>query len=272
MAFNDITKLIKDVQAVIAGDEGVQGQEREKIEQSLAEIVAEFRAEKKKKDTRKTVVVIGVVVIAVLTALLIGRFWQDNAAYERAKEALTQNSSKITIVDDNEDNEKFELSITTVKETLAPASELTTTKYYYTDTDTYENTGKIKLPFNTEKLIFTYDGCVNIGIAFDEVAFDIDNRNKIIYVSLPELKCLSHELDHDSMEVYEEKHAVFRKMDMKDYTDLLATAKAKTEEKVMSNEYFMEDALENTKNVIASFLTSAVATHDYSVRFTDETT
>ncbi len=58
----------------------------------------------------------------------------------------------VTTVDDTIIGENYILTIDNVQEVLKPASDLISTKYYYTDADTYENYKELfgkKVPFTT---------------------------------------------------------------------------------------------------------------------------
>ena len=166
--------------------------------------------------------------------------------------------------------EKYEVTISNIEEALKPASDLITTKYFYTDADTYENYKELfgkKVHFTTDKVVFTYEGVVGVGIDMSKVKYEIDNKHKIILIKLPEQEIKQNEIDHESFVFYDMSDSILNSTKMDDYTTLMAKLKQKKEEQVLQNEYYMEDALENTQNVLSSFLKAANMTKDYEVIF-----
>ena len=161
----------------------------------------------------------------------------------------------------SEDN--YTLTISNVKKVLKPASDLITIKYCYTDADTYENTKELfgkKIPFTTDKVVFTYDGTVSVGVNLAEADYEIDNENKIIDI-------IANEIDTSSFEFPFISDSIFNSTDMSDYVKLVDQLKKAKGEKVLNDKEFMDSAKENTQTVLKSFLTSADTTKEYKVNF-----
>lgn len=176
----------------------------------------------------------------------------------------------ITKVEEVIAEENYTLSIGTVEEVLSPASDLITAKYYYTDADTYENYKELfgkKVPFTTDKVVFTYDGVISIGIELADVEYQIDNENQKITIKLPELTVKANEINEDSFEFPYISDSIFNATEMVDYVDLIGTLEKEKEKDLLVNTEFMEGALENTKTVLESFLTANDATKNYEVVF-----
>lgn len=162
------------------------------------------------------------------------------------------------------------LSLSTVEEIVKPASDLITMKYCYTDADVNENYKSFfgnRVPFTTDKVVFTYDGTISVGIDLSKVEYEIDNNQKAINITMPELKILANEIDASSFKYPYKSDSIFNSTDMSDYTALIDTLKQKKAEDVNNNTEFMKSAEENAKNVLKSFLTRADATKDYTVNF-----
>lgn len=176
----------------------------------------------------------------------------------------------ITRVDGQIVKNNYMLTISTVEKIIKPASDLITTKYNYKDADIYENYKQLfgkKVPFTTDKIVFTYKGTISVGIDLSGVKYVIDNENKKISITLPKLGIKSNEIDDSSFEYPFESNSIFNTTGMSDYTELLAKLKEKKEEEVISNTKFMDMAKQNTENVLKKFLTAANATKDYTVIF-----
>ncbi|MDO5520658.1 MAG: DUF4230 domain-containing protein [bacterium] len=178
--------------------------------------------------------------------------------------------SIITNADSVVSNGDMLLSISTVEEILKPASDLISMRYCYTDADVNENFKSFfgnRVPFTTDKVVFTYDGIVSVGVDLSSVEYEINHENKAITILLPEVKIIANEIDASSFEYPYKSDSIFNSTDMSDYTDLIDVLKQKKAEEVKNNTEFMKSAEENTKTVLKSFLTEAEATKEYTVTF-----
>lgn len=176
----------------------------------------------------------------------------------------------ITRVDGKIVKNNYMLTISTVEKIIKPASDLITSKYNYKDADTYENYKQLfskKIPFTTDKTVFTYKGTISVGIDLSEVKYVIDNENKKIRITLPKLGIKSNEIDDSSFKYPFESDSIFNATGMSDFTELLAKLKENKEEEVKSDTKFMDTAKQNTENVLKEFLTAADSTKDYTVIF-----
>lgn len=167
--------------------------------------------------------------------------------------------------------EEQTVSMDEVQQILKPASELITAKYYYTEASTYENYQKLfkkyKLPFTTDKTVFTYDGVISVGIELSEIEIDIDNESKTISIVLPPIEEKHNEIFHDSFDVPYEQDSPFTKTDMKNLTDLIdALKKAKVKE-VMNDKDFIAYAKNSTVDVLEAFLKASSLTSEYELSF-----
>ncbi len=180
-----------------------------------------------------------------------------------------KDDSKETVADEVVE-EEFLLTITHLEEVLEPACDLITTKYYYTDADTYENHREVfgvKLPFATDKVVFTYSGVISIGVDLSEVVYQIDNKGKSIVVDLPEVGIISNEIDADSFEYPYVHDSIFNATQMSDYTALIGTLKEQKALEVSENAALQKEAIESAKQVLKQFLTVSDMTKEYTVTF-----
>lgn len=174
------------------------------------------------------------------------------------------------IVDESIGTERVTVTVENLREAVLPASELSSTKYYYTDADVYENYKEafgVKIPFTTDEVVFTYDGVISVGIDLEKVQYEIDNENKHIRVILPELRIISNEIDASSFEYPYVFDSIFNDTNMGDYTYLIDRLKEKKAEEIMANDEFMSQARQNTETVIAEFLTASEYCRDFTVEF-----
>lgn len=162
------------------------------------------------------------------------------------------------------------LTISHIEEIISPASDLITTKYTYTDADTYENYKQffdIKLPFTTNKIVFTYSGRIAIGIDLSKVSTYLDNESKTITLVVPEIDIKYNEIDAESFEYYNVSTSIFNELKMEDVTDLIATLCEEKRLKVLNDKAAMEEARANTEMVLKSLLNKSELTKDYKIIF-----
>lgn len=165
-----------------------------------------------------------------------------------------------------------EVSLTSdmVSEVIAPASQLLTTKYYYTNAETYRGSkqiGDATLPGTENVVIYTYSGTVSLGIDLSQTTYQVDNSTKTIRVTLPDVQIIANEIDQSSFEPEYESYSVLNPITLQDAYKSEDELKQEAADKVLANEELMQTALKNAQNVIRDFLTSADATKDYTVTF-----
>lgn len=164
----------------------------------------------------------------------------------------------------------FVLTVNHIEEILSLASDLITTKYVYTDADTYEDYKQffnVRLPFTTNKVVFTYSGELGIGIDLSKLSVYLDNENKAITISLPKIDVKYNEIDAESFEYYNVSTTIFNQLKMEDVSDLIATLIEKKEEQVLNDKKVMEEAYSNTEVVLRNLLSNSNFTRDYKVIF-----
>ena len=162
------------------------------------------------------------------------------------------------------------LTTITLEEILKPASELVSMKYSYTDADIYEQSKSafgVKVPFTTDKVVFTYSEVISAGIDISEVKYDIDDASKRITITLPEPQILSHQMDEKSFKFFDVQNSIFTETSLENYSELMSELKATKENQLLEDATFFDSVTENTQNVLKDFLTVSDKTKDYTVIF-----
>src|SRR5699024_9788730 len=117
---------------------------------------------------------------------------------------------------------KEEVTSDIVKEQLVSVKELTTLKYRYTNVGSFENNSEnyeIKNHITNKKFIIYYDGEISAGIDLDRAKVDINDEKKSIDITLPQAKILSHQIDEDSLTIFDEKESIFNQLKIKDFSE-----------------------------------------------------
>ncbi|MBE5939683.1 MAG: DUF4230 domain-containing protein [Lachnospiraceae bacterium] len=168
------------------------------------------------------------------------------------------------------EEKEYTLTVTTVKQIVKPASDLVTTKYYYSDVDVYENYKElfgIKIPLTTDKVVFTYEGVINVGIDLADIEYIIDNKNKTITIKMPKIKVISNDIDEESLKIPFESNSIFNSTNLEDYSELFGALEKEREEALLANTEFINSALNNAKTILEQLLTVADETNEYKVIF-----
>ena len=129
-----------------------------------------------------------------------------------------------------------EITAVVVSNRLEQVSELATARYYYTNMGVFEDSNDfygIKIPFTTKRFIVSYDGTILAGV--DLAAADVVITDTALTVRLPEAAVLAHEIDEDSLEIYDETKNIFNPITLSDYNGFQADQKAAMEAKAVEN-------------------------------------
>jgi hypothetical protein len=172
--------------------------------------------------------------------------------------------------------EKTEITETLLYQQLEQENELSTVKYFYTDMGKYENSiqvGDTNVPFTKKSFIISYDGTIKAGIDMDEV--NITLNEKEIIISIPEAQILSHEVDEDSIQVYDEKNSIFNGLSTEDVSNFRKERKEAMEQRAVEAG-ILEEAGENAKKSLQAlyriFLENDAYEEGYTIVFTDNKT
>ena len=128
------------------------------------------------------------------------------------------------------------LSSITVETQLQQISQLATVRYSYTNMGQFENSNEfygIKLPFTTKRFIVAYDGVILAGV--DLTGAQVTVTDQKVTVSLPAPQILSHEVDPDSLEVFDETTSIFNPLTIEDYNGFQADQRGVMEEKAIQS-------------------------------------
>ena len=155
-------------------------------------------------------------------------------------------------------SENTQIDAVVLQNQLTEIRELATVTYAYTNMAQFESSSDfygVKVPFTTKSFILTYDGTLKAGVDLDGAAVDISGTT--VTVTLPEARILSHEIDEDSVEVFDEKTSIFNPFTVEDFTSFQADQKAAMEERALSRGLLEEarsKAVSSVKQLLAAAL------------------
>lgn len=129
-----------------------------------------------------------------------------------------------------------EITSTTIKNQLTEINELALYSYDYSKVGKFSNKLSFngwKIPLTQKSFIITYDGTIKAGIELNKAKINIDADQ--LNISLPAAKILSHEIDENSIEVYDESSNIFNQISINDYKSFATKEKKKNEKEAISN-------------------------------------
>ena len=131
-------------------------------------------------------------------------------------------------------DETPQLSSVTVEQQLQQISQLATTQYAYTNMGQFER-GRdfygIRIPFTTSRFIVSYSGVITAGVDLSQAQVEVTDEQ--VTVTLPAAQILSHEIDPDSLEVFDETRSIFNPITIEDYSGFQADQQGEMEEKAL---------------------------------------
>ena len=137
---------------------------------------------------------------------------------------------------------------------LQNVSELATLRYRYTNMGKFEQATDFygwSVPFMSKSFIISYDGVILSGVDLSKAEIKVDGYK--VMVRLPEAKIISHVIDEDSIEVFDETRNIFNPIKISDYTNFSKDQKAKVEGEAIEKGLY-EETIEKAKLVIQSLL------------------
>lgn len=147
-------------------------------------------------------------------------------------------------------------------------NELATIEYNYTNMGKFENTATFygyKIPFTTKSFIVSYDGIIKAGIDMGDVEIKISGKK--INVTVPKAAILSHEIDEDSIEIFDETANIFNQISISDYNNFSNDQKKKMEESVKSKGLIEEAQKKAEKAIRTLLVTSNDLDDDWTITF-----
>lgn len=148
---------------------------------------------------------------------------------------------------------------------LANVRELSTVEYHYTNMGKFENQVDFygwKVPFTTKSFIVAYDGVIKAGVDLSGLETQVSGQR--ITISLPAPVILSHEIDEDSIEVFDQTHNIFNPIEITDYTGFTADQKDAIEEKAVGNG-LLTAAAERAEGAVKGLLSALPGTEEYEI-------
>ncbi len=153
---------------------------------------------------------------------------------------------------------------------LKDIGELSTQAGYYTNVNTITNPNRtiigVEIPFTSSKALYTYQGVIKAGLNFADIQISTDPDRKIVFLTMPEIRILSNEIDLDSLKIYDESNSIFNKIRIENMNQSLITMKQSAEKQAIANG-ILEAAKENAAVLVRSLLAGFDEIKGYTCTF-----
>lgn len=155
----------------------------------------------------------------------------------------------------------------TVKYGFEDIGELSTQAGYFTNVQKIEKAREVfgfQVPLTESKYIFSYSGTIKAGINFSEVKISCDEYT--VYISIPEAKVLSCEIDPNSFVVYDETSNIFTPLKIDDVNTSFQLLIEEATSTAIANG-LLENAFSNAQVLLKAFLEPVYSPTEYQYEF-----
>ena len=129
----------------------------------------------------------------------------------------------------------------------------------------------VTIPGSEETYVFSYDGHVKAGLDFADIAVEVDDAEKKIRITLPEIRILSVELNEDTFKQYSGGQNLLSQLTPEEVAQARAKAKEKARESAIANG-ILDNARENAKVLISGHLAGYFDLDVWEIEYTEPET
>ena len=156
-----------------------------------------------------------------------------------------------------------------LKEELKYVKDLVTVEYRYTNADKAEFPGHVlfgqNIPFTGKSFIVSYDGVIKYGVDLSAVEIRVNDATRVVTVTVPPSKLISHEMPEESFKALDEKNGLFNRIHIDDVTEFRRTQKSAMEAKA-SELGLPRQAQEQSGAAIEALLNATPGMEEYDLK------
>lgn len=155
-----------------------------------------------------------------------------------------------------------------ISQSMEEISQLAVVDYRYTNVGKFENRVDFygwKVPLTMKRFIIAYDGEIKAGINMSQASVKL--RGNKISVTLPKAEILSHDIDTDSIQVFDETKNIFNPITITDYVTFSKDQKQKLEQQAIEKGLLTE-AQTKAENVVRNWLSAVTGGNEYEMTVT----
>lgn len=155
-----------------------------------------------------------------------------------------------------------------ISQSMEEISQLAVVDYRYTNVGKFENRVDFygwKVPLTMKRFIIAYDGEMKAGINMSQASVKLQGNK--ISVTLPKAEILSHDIDTDSIQVFDETKNIFNPITITDYVTFSKDQKQKLEQQAIEKGLLTE-AQTKAENVVRNWLSAVTGGDEYEINVT----
>lgn len=156
----------------------------------------------------------------------------------------------------NRQNPPSEITADLLVNRIQQAQQLVTVKYFYTNMGKFEDSSKFygwRIPFSGKSFLVSYDGKISAGVDLGRVT--VQKEGERVTVSLPKPQVLAHEIDQESLKVYDESRNIFNQISVQDYAQFSLEQQQAMEQKAIEGG-LLEEAKGSAERALTGLLTA----------------
>lgn len=214
------------------------------------------------KKSKKLLNLLGLILIIILG---IGSFYLIKSSHLKSADS---NSSFQNLVPQSYDdsNTSYTTDFSIIENGLNDMGFLITQEYYFTQLEEYTKNKKIAFWTSKTSFTYSYDGVVEAGVDFSNVKVSVNEKEKIINISIPDAEIHAVTVDEDSFKEYDSDNKFWNPIKPKDFNN--AQKEFKENAKINAiNKGLLEKADAQAKTIIKNFVFQLVDVNEYSIEF-----
>lgn len=159
------------------------------------------------------------------------------------------------------------ISEATIKSGLNEIGILDTAEYYFTHCSKYSENVQVwgcEVPFSESSFIYSYDGRIKAGIDFSEITVEVNERKRVITITLPPVTITGFEIDTDSFTLYDESISIINNISVESMADTISEIELDEREKAV-DKGLLETAEKNAKLLVENFANGLYGANGYTI-------
>lgn len=164
-------------------------------------------------------------------------------------------------------NQPAEITADLLASRIQQAQQLVTVKYFYTNMGKFEDSTQFygwRIPFSGKSFIVSYEGKISAGVDLGRAT--VKKEGQRVTVSLPQPEILSHEIDQDSLKVYDESRNIFNQISVQDYAQFSVDQQQAMEQKAIAGG-LLEEAKGAAERALTGLLTALEQEEPWQIAF-----
>lgn len=216
------------------------------------------------------VMVVLLVIFGVVGGIFLKGYFDAKSKYQAEIDDLKKQVEELSEPIVSYEIADTTVSVAVIENEIKAIGELATQEYTYTDAGSFTDSKQLKnfnIPLTKKSFILKWDGTIKAGVDITKVAIDVNDKDKVITIKMPNAKVLSHELDENSFETLKESDNIFNPIKIEDIRNFDSKSKELMEKRAIDSG-ILDKAYESAKNVIVALVyTEVVEAQGYTIEF-----